>query len=156
MVFQVQKWCDLCSRSQMLATSINKQNRWKCGLSEETCPWKQKNHSPWSCLHAFWKTIGTHIVLPPNLCTACWVSSMRLKTTLLALSRQASKRPTIILKEIQVYCTTQTPSNHHLGRIAHHLHIQKRWDKFIRMWWVCSLVLWQSNKLYIYVAQRQR
>ena len=43
--------CDLYWRCEMLRMPIEKQNRWKCGLSEGTCAQKQKNYFPWSWWH---------------------------------------------------------------------------------------------------------
>ena len=38
--------------------AIDTQNRWNCGLSEGTCPWKLRNHSLWS-----WKHVGNFICI---------------------------------------------------------------------------------------------
>jgi len=47
-VFQVQKQCDRCWNLPKLTMSTNTPNRRKCWSTEDTCPWKQKSHHPWS------------------------------------------------------------------------------------------------------------
>jgi hypothetical protein len=66
-LFQVWKWCDFCWRHWMLRTCIDKKNRRQFGLSEGTCPHKNRRITVYEAAN-MWISFGAvQSVLKGNL-----------------------------------------------------------------------------------------